>query len=121
MEQLQVEYDAFIIRSVWYLYSSQKQIAWQFLANIPYHMVTLKTLWKIFAFLHNLDSSLEDILEEDYSDQIFKDELNIEFEEKQETLQDPEAYYMFNTFATMALAGKDMDFTNACSNDLLKV
>lgn len=127
MERLQVEYDAFFLRAIYYLYSSQKLGAWQFLAVIPYNMVTLKTLWKIFYFLHSLDNQARDILNpldsEDYSKKVFNNELGTEFEEKLGALEDAESYYLLNTFANMALAreDEDMGFINACTIDLLKV
>lgn len=127
MERLQVEYDAFFLRAIYYLYSSQKLGAWQFLAVIPYNMVTMKTLWKIFYFLHSSDNQAKDILNpldaEDYSKKVFNDELRSEFEEKLNALEDAEAYYLLNTFANMALARdeRDMDFIDACTIDLLKV
>lgn len=127
MERLQVEYDSFFLRAIYYLYSSQKLGAWQFLAVIPYNMVTLRTLWKIFYFLHSSDNQARDILNpldtEEYSKKVFNDELRTEFEEKLDALEDAEAYYLLNTFANMALAreDKDMDFINACTIDLLKV
>lgn len=71
LERLQVEYDSFFLRTVYYLYSSQKLGAWQFLAVIPYNMVTIGSIWKIFYFLHSLDEHAESILDpldsKDYS------------------------------------------------------
>ncbi|KAG5874036.1 hypothetical protein JTB14_007998 [Gonioctena quinquepunctata] len=127
LERLQIEYDAFFLRAIYYLYSSQKLGAWQFLAVIPYNMVTLKTLWKIFYFLHSHDSYAGDILNpldvQDYCKKIWEKELRGQFEEKLAALEDGEVYYLLNTFANMALARteKDMDFIYSATVDLLEV
>ncbi|XP_028134145.1 ectopic P granules protein 5 homolog isoform X1 [Diabrotica virgifera virgifera] len=126
LERLQVEYDAFFLRAIYYLYSSQKLGAWQFLAVVPYNMVSLKGLWKIFYFLHSVDSHAVDILNratEDYRKKIWESELRSQFEEKLGTLEDAEVYYLLNTFANMALARdkEDMDFIFSATVDLLKV
>lgn len=127
LQRLQVEYDAFFLRAIYYLYSSQKLGAWQFLAVIPYSMVTLKTLWKIFYFLHSSDKQAEEILnpldDEDYSKKIWEEELRAQFEEKLGTLEDGEVYYLLNTFANMALERpeSDVDFIYSATMDLLKV
>ncbi|KAJ8984461.1 hypothetical protein NQ317_012527 [Molorchus minor] len=127
LERLQVEYDAFFLRTIYYLYSSQKLGAWQFLAVVPYHMVRIKTLWKIFYFLHSSDRQAKDILDpldnEDYCKKLWDAELRSQFEEKLINLEDAEVYYLLNTFANMALArgNEDMDFIHAAAEDLLKV
>lgn len=127
LERLQVEYDAFFLRAIYCLYSSHKLAAWQFLAVIPYNMVTLKTLWKIFYFLHSSDNQAENILnpldDEDYSKKIWEKDLRSQFEEKLGVLEDGEVYYLLNTFANMALARSedDMDFIYSATVDLLQV
>ncbi|CAH1956914.1 unnamed protein product [Acanthoscelides obtectus] len=127
LQRLQVEYDSFFLRAIYSLYSSQKLGAWQFLAVIPYNMVTLKVLWKIFYFLHGIDTKAEFILDmsdqTDYSAKIWEDELRIQFEEKLSSLEDAETYYLLNTFANMALARTevDMEFIQTAMIDLLKI
>lgn len=127
LERLQVEYDAFFLRATYYLYSSQKLGAWQFLAVVPYHIVSKKALWKLYYFLHESDSSAENILVsrdfEDYEEKIWEVAMRNQFEEKLGSLSDAETYYLLNTFANMALArGKcDMDFIEAATVDLLQV
>lgn len=127
IEKLQVEYDAFFLRAIYYLYSSQKLGAWQFLAVVPYHIVTIKTLWKIYYFLHSADSYAQDILnpldDNDYSKLLWDPELRSQFEEKVNTLEDAEVYYLLNTFANMALcrSEEDMEFIHASAMDLLQV
>ncbi|KAK9871045.1 hypothetical protein WA026_010003 [Henosepilachna vigintioctopunctata] len=62
LKRLQVEYDSFFLRAVYYLYSSQKLGAWQFLAVVPYNLISINTLWKIFYFLHDSDVSAKELL-----------------------------------------------------------
>ncbi|CAG9856312.1 unnamed protein product [Phyllotreta striolata] len=127
LHRLQVEYDAFFLRAIYYLYSSQKLGAWQFLAVIPYNMVSIKTLWKVFFFLHSTDDQAVDILnphaKDDYSRKIWEKELRGQFEEKLGCLEDAEVYYLLNTFANMALArgDADMGFIHSATLDLLHV
>ncbi|CAH0560105.1 unnamed protein product [Brassicogethes aeneus] len=125
--KLQVEYDAFFLRAIFYLYSSQKLGAWQFLAVVPYHLVTVGTLWKIFYFLHSSDSVAKDILspldDKDYSKMLWEQTLRSQFEEKVNNLEDAETYYLLNTFANMALARSDddMEFIHTAAMDLLQI
>jgi hypothetical protein len=127
MERLQVEYDAFFLRAIFYLYTSQRFGAWQFLAVIPYHLITIKTTWKIFYFLHDSDASTREILnpeeEDDYENKLWIKEFRIQFEEKLASLADDELYYLLNTFANMALAreSENMDFIKSATKDLLQV
>lgn len=127
LERLQVEYDAFFLRATQYLYSSQKVGAWQFLAVVPYHMVSLKTLWRIFYLLHDNDDSVELILDPtsivDYKTKLWNDSLRSQFEEKLTLLDVAESYYLLNTFANMALARgeEDLEFITATVMDLLEV
>lgn len=126
-QRLQVEYDAFFQRAIYCLYSSQKLGAWQFLAVIPYHIVSLNTIWKIFYFLHTSDISTKEILNPldgtDYSKKIWDPELRAQFDEKLNTMLDDEIYYLLNTFANMALARdiSDSDFIYIATMDLLEV
>ncbi|XP_044253867.1 ectopic P granules protein 5 homolog isoform X2 [Tribolium madens] len=120
MERLQVEYDAFFLRAIHYLYTSQRSGAWQFLAVIPYNMITIETVWKIFYFLHESDQG---ILAVDNAEKLWDRNFRIQFEEKLSALADDELYYLLNTFANMALAREsdEMDFIEAATKDLLQV
>ncbi|KAF2894637.1 hypothetical protein ILUMI_11535 [Ignelater luminosus] len=127
VERLQVEYDAFFLRATYYLYSSQKLGAWQFLAVVPYHMASISTLWRIFYLLHNSDTSIEIILDPtdgtDFQQKLKDESLRSQFEDRLSTLDVAESYYLLNTFANMALARKeiDMEFIKAALMDLLQV
>uniref|UniRef100_A0A1Y1N595 Ectopic P granules protein 5 homolog n=2 Tax=Photinus pyralis TaxID=7054 RepID=A0A1Y1N595_PHOPY len=124
LQRLQVEYDAFFLRATQYLYSSQKMGAWQFLAVVPYHIVSMQTLWKIFYLLH--DDNTE-ILKSSHSTQfkqkIWSEALRDQFEEKLSQTDDAESYYLINTFANMVLAREevDMEFIRIATLDLLQI
>lgn len=127
MQRLQVEYDSFFLRATYYLFSSQKLGAWQFLAVVPYHMVSENVLWKLFYFFHDSNSSYETVLLHnaigDLKEKLWHLAVRNQFEEKLETLSEAEIYYLLNTFANMALARKEeeMDFIKAIMVDLLQV
>lgn len=50
--RIQVEFDELIVRSAQFIYASQKLSLFQYLADFPYHLVSTKSLWKLFYFLH---------------------------------------------------------------------
>lgn len=127
MKRLQVEYDAFFLRATHYLYLSQKLGAWQFLAIVPYNHVSLKTLWKIYYLLHNLDTAIEVILDPlddtDYEKKLWDSYVRTQFQEKIINLTDDECYYLLNTFTNMALARNEdeINFIKATIKDLIEV
>ncbi|KAF5275551.1 hypothetical protein FQR65_LT04154 [Abscondita terminalis] len=125
--RLQVEYDAFFLRATKYLYTSQRMGAWQFLAVVPYHVVSVQTLWKIFYLLHNEDAYIATILDPtdltDFSSKIWCESLRTQFEDKLILLDDAEVYYLMNTFANMVLARDEVDieFIKIGTMDLLQI
>lgn len=127
LKRLQTEYDAFFLRAVYYLYSSQKSRTWQFLAIVPYEIVSSETIWKIFYFLHDSANEAETFLnpfdDTDYASKVFDVNLRSAFEENLVSLEDGECYYLLNTFANMALARgvEDMEFIKVAAMDLLQV
>ncbi|KAL3265466.1 hypothetical protein HHI36_009670, partial [Cryptolaemus montrouzieri] len=125
LKRLQVEYDSFFLRAVYYLYSSQKLGAWQFLAVVPYNLVSINTLWKIFYFLHDSDVCAKELLTpsnmRDFSKSIEDEALKDQFVEKLSDLTDAEIYYLLNTFANMALARNEEDFIEIATMDLLQI
>lgn len=50
--KLQVEYDCFFLRAILCIFSSRRLGAWQYLAAVPYHLISTNTLWQIFYILH---------------------------------------------------------------------
>nr|XP_022906095.1 ectopic P granules protein 5 homolog [Onthophagus taurus] len=128
MKRLQVEYDAFFLRATYCLYSSKKMGAWQFLAVVPYDLISRRCLWKIFYFLHDSDSLAQTILDPidntDFSEKLWDFSVRVQFEEKLNNLEDSESYYLLNTFANMALCRNqkdDVDFIEAATHDLLQI
>lgn len=127
LHRLGVEYDSFFLRATYYLYTSQKMGAWQFLAVIPYHMASKGALWKLFYFLHDCHNSADSLLShmpnDDYKTRLWESANRSQFEEMLCNLSDAESYYLLNTFANMALArtDEDMDFIEAATLDLLQV
>lgn len=64
LTRLQTEYDCFFFRATLCIFSSRRLGAWQYLAAIPYRIVSLSTLWQIFYILHT-DSAPNDTLNPD--------------------------------------------------------
>lgn len=127
LKRLQVEYDAFFLRATHFLCISQKLGAWQFLAIVPYDFVSLKTLWKIYFLLHNLDTPPEEILnpidDTDYESKLWDPYVRSQYQEKIVNLSDAECYYLLNTFTNMALARSEDDiaFIKAIVRDLMEI
>lgn len=57
--KLQTEYDSFLLKATLSIFSSRRLGAWQYLASIPYHIVSLTTLWQIFYTLHTESTSTD--------------------------------------------------------------
>lgn len=127
LQRLQVEYDAFFLRATYCLFTSKKMGAWQFLAVVPYNLISRRCLWKIFYFLHDSDSVAQSILDPiddtDFSERLWDFAIRAQFEEKLNSFEDSESYYLLNTFANMALcrSSDDLDFIEAATHDLLHV
>lgn len=51
-QRIQVEFDELIFRSAHFIYASQKLSLFQYLADFPYHLVSTKSLWKLYYYLH---------------------------------------------------------------------
>lgn len=52
MKKLQLEFDCFFLRAVLCIFSSRRLGAWQYLASLPYDLISSNTLWQIFYILH---------------------------------------------------------------------
>ncbi|KAK7871957.1 hypothetical protein R5R35_004755 [Gryllus longicercus] len=128
LQRLQIEYDAFFLRATRCIFSSQRLGAWQFLAVVPYNVVSISTLWRLFYILH------EDYQEEenlslhwdtrlDWERKLSDPDLRIQFEEKLTTMPEAESYYLLTTFANMAMArgSSDRDFVKAATLDLFQI
>lgn len=51
-QRIQVEFDELIVRSAHFIYKSKKLSLFQYLADFPYHLVSTKSLWKLYYYLH---------------------------------------------------------------------
>lgn len=51
-QRIQVEFDELIFRSAHFIYESKKLSLFQYLADFPYHLVSTKSLWKLYYYLH---------------------------------------------------------------------
>ncbi|XP_076670129.1 ectopic P-granules autophagy protein 5 isoform X3 [Andrena cerasifolii] len=125
--KLQVEFDCFFLRSTLCIFSSRRLGAWQYLATIPYHLISSNTLWQIFYILHT-DSAQTDIHSPGINVQNWESELNCaqlrkQFEEKLSSMPGDESYFLLTTFANMAMAraDKDYDFVKAATIDLFQI
>ncbi|XP_031837862.1 ectopic P-granules autophagy protein 5 isoform X2 [Nomia melanderi] len=125
--KLQLEFDYFFLRAVLCIFSSRRLGAWQYLATVPYHLISSNTLWQIFYILHT-DSSQTDAHMVDVDLQNWEDKLNCpqlrkQFEEKLCNLPGDESYFLLTTFANMAMAriNKDYDFVKATTLDLFQI
>ncbi|XP_076238292.1 ectopic P-granules autophagy protein 5 [Calliopsis andreniformis] len=123
--KLQLEYDCFFLRSILCIFSSRRLGAWQYLATIPYHLISSSTLWQIFYILHT-DTAPTDIHTSNI--QNWEDELNCPqlrklFEDKLGSMPGDESYFLLTTFANMAMArvNKDYDFVKATTIDLFQI
>lgn len=50
--RIQVEFDELIVRSAHFIYESKKLSLFQYLADFPYQLVSTKSLWKLYYYLH---------------------------------------------------------------------
>lgn len=50
--KLQLEFDCFFLRAVLCIFSSRRLGAWQYLASMPYHLISSNNLWQIYYILH---------------------------------------------------------------------
>lgn len=125
--RLQIEYDAFLVRATNCIHSSRHLGAWQFLAILPYGMVSVHTLWQLWYALHDEDQNEEAIIsstqQEDWEAKVYNSALRAQLEERLVSMPDSESYYLLTTFANMALSRHNYDwvFIRAASLDLLQI
>lgn len=122
MERLRVEYDAFFLRAIFYLFATQKLGSWQFLSIVPFGLISESCLWKCFYLIHDIQSEAGELDPffvqehmEDTADQ------NFNFAEKMSNLSEVDGYYLLNTFSNMAINRDEVDFIKAVCSDLLQV
>ncbi|XP_017889287.1 ectopic P granules protein 5 homolog isoform X2 [Ceratina calcarata] len=129
LTKLQLEFDCFFLRSVTCIYSSRRLGAWQYLASIPYHMISSKVLWEIYYVLHvdfcrnqylNIDNSDKQV--NDWMKELNSKDLRVKFEERLSEMPGDESCYLLTTFANMAVArdSSDRDFIHTVTLDLFQ-
>ncbi|XP_076652381.1 ectopic P-granules autophagy protein 5 isoform X1 [Halictus rubicundus] len=125
--KLQLEFDYFFLRAVLCIFSSRRLGAWQYLATVPYHLISSNTLWQIFYILHTdstqTDIHMVNIDVQDWEDKLSCPQLRKQFEEKLCNMPGDESYFLLTTFANMAMArvNTDYDFVRATTIDLFQI
>lgn len=56
LNRLQTEYDEFLLRVVNTLFTTHDKIGWQYLATLPFGMITTHTLWRLYQYLFHTNS-----------------------------------------------------------------
>nr|XP_018914987.1 PREDICTED: ectopic P granules protein 5 homolog [Bemisia tabaci] len=104
--RLQIEYDGFFKRSFLCLYNNQA--TWQFLTSLPYDLLSIHNLFKLFPFLVPFSNNLPDVEA---------------FEETLLSLSDEKIIYLLTTISNMASARsvEDWVFIKSIALLLLKV
>ncbi|XP_076173051.1 ectopic P-granules autophagy protein 5 isoform X2 [Ptiloglossa arizonensis] len=122
--KLQVEYDCFFLRAILCIFSSRRLGAWQYLAAVPYHLISTNTLWQIFYILHT-DSAqtTSGVCIQNWENELNCPQLHKKFEEILSSMPADESYYLLTTFANMAMArgDKDYDFVKATTINLFRI
>ncbi|XP_012532933.1 ectopic P granules protein 5 homolog isoform X2 [Monomorium pharaonis] len=125
--KLQTEYDCFFLRAILCIFSSRRLGAWQYLAAIPYHIISSTTLWHIFYILHtdatSTDIKMSNMSVSDWESELSHPELHEQFEEKLGNMPGDESYFLLTTFANMAMARgyKDYDFVRTTTINLFQI
>ncbi|XP_076765337.1 ectopic P-granules autophagy protein 5 isoform X1 [Xylocopa sonorina] len=125
--KLQLEFDCFFLKAILCIFSSRRLGAWQYLASIPYHLISSNTLWQIYYILHTdctqTDTHTSNKYIHDWVDELHSSQLRAKFEEKLSTMPGDESYFLLTTFANMAMArtDKDYDFVRTVTIDLFQI
>ncbi|XP_018355442.1 PREDICTED: ectopic P granules protein 5 homolog isoform X1 [Trachymyrmex septentrionalis] len=124
--KLQTEYDCFFLKAILCIFSSRRLGAWQYLAAIPYHIISSTTLWHIFYILHSdstSDIAISNMSVSDWETALSCPELHRQFEEKLSNMPGDESYFLLTTFANMAMARghKDYNFVRTTTIDLFQI
>ncbi|XP_066590073.1 ectopic P granules protein 5 homolog isoform X2 [Prorops nasuta] len=125
--KLQLEYDCFFLRATMCIFSSRRLGAWQYLAAIPYHIISSDALWQIFYTLHTDTSAVETMATNvsplNWMEELTCSRLSKQFEDKLCKMPGDESYFLLTTFANMAMARglEDYDFIRATTLDLFQI
>lgn len=150
LTRLQTEYDSFFLKACQCIFSSRRLGAWQYLAAIPYHIISSQTLWYIFYMLHITDAvaaippssnmtengnyTLEvqnyvtskdsfSFYHAEWEAELNSPKLRKQFEDRLCEMPGDESYFLLTTFANMAMSrlDKDYQFVRAATIDLFQV
>lgn len=113
--RLKTEYDIFLMSSVSVLLSGRNIGTLQFLAAIPFHLVSQEILWDAYALITKWASSERD--------GIPCEEASYEFENDLVSMNESDAFYLLNTLSNMAIAreGKEPHFIRIVTFHLFQV
>jgi hypothetical protein len=104
--RLQVEYDEFVVRSARWLLSAHKLGAWQFLADLPYSLLSMKVLLRIFYMLYSCqeeeDPSRVPRTVRDLDSLLRESHLHEQFIDQLMTTLTSETVFLLTTFSNMA-------------------
>ena len=116
-QRIQVEFDELIVRSALFIYESKKLSLFQYLADFPYHLVSTKSLWKLYYYLHVGDFK---VMEEDVTRLILDESFSMKFNDDVAT---DDLFFLLHAFAQMALSKEkeDWDLILFITIDLLQI
>lgn len=103
--RLQVEYDQFVLRAVNCIFYSQSTGAWQFMAVLPYSIVSTAMLWQLLWLLHNNYQENEQqvpLSPGDICDKLQDKVHKLGFEENLSRMPQSEVFFLMTSFANMA-------------------
>lgn len=116
-QRIQVEFDELIVRSAHFIYESKKLSLFQYLADFPYQLVSTKSLWRLFYYLHVGEFK---VIEDDVPRLILDESFSIKFNDD---VASDDLFFLLHAFAQMALSkGKDdWEFILFITLDILQI
>ena len=99
---------------------------WQFLTDLPYHRISIKVLWKLYGFLHQVNPEKHikgSVLREGSAYEIVtKLYKTARFQKRLESLSDEDCTFMVNVFCKMALSREiDENFVKVIGLDIYHI
>nr|XP_012645766.1 ectopic P granules protein 5 homolog isoform X1 [Microcebus murinus] len=115
MEKLQIEFDELFLRAVLHVLKAKRLGIWLFMSEMPFGTLSVQMLWKLFYFMHQVESGnlqqLCSVLQPAQCKQQLQDpEHFANFEKCLSSMNSSEEICLLTTFAQMAQARRtDMD------------
>jgi len=97
------EYDLFFRNAVGVLFSGKNIGSLQFLAAIPYHLISSEMLWHIYCAITKWNASGSN------SCSLVCPDISSEFENELVSMNDSDAFYLLTTLSNMAIARESLD------------